>query len=240
VKNKFFLRTIIFIFISITIFFLLVSNKFFYNINIFEKINDLKQHNFFKFFLILFLINLIIFLTPIPTTPFIIFNGYILGNYGFILSYLTVVLCSIILFKFIKNLKFIFSIKFINKITEKIHKNKNNDLNFFIIAASRYIFPYFFHNIFFGSILKKINIFIYAILVAEIPIVFLLNQAGKQINEISDIGTIESILTFEYLILFISFVFVVFIVRKSEKFVKKNKIIYVRDIWNLYKTSKKN
>jgi uncharacterized membrane protein YdjX (TVP38/TMEM64 family) len=240
VKNKFFLCTIIFILISLTIFFLLKSNKFFYNINIFEKINDLKQNNFIKFFFILFLINLIIFLTPIPTTPFIVFNGYILGNYGFILSYLTVVLCSIILFKFMKNLKFIFPIKFINKITEKIHKNKNNDLNFFIIASSRYIFPYFFHNVFFGSILKKINIFIYAILVTEIPIVFMLNQAGKKINEASDISTIESILTFDYLILFISFIFVVFIVRRSVKFSKKNKIIYVWHIWNLYKTSKKN
>ena len=221
-KNKFFLYIILFFFIFLIIFIFLNDNKIFSDTNIFEKINDIKQNSFLKFLIFLIIINLIIFLTPIPTTPFIIFNGYMLGNYGFILSYLTVILCSIILFKFMKNLKFIFSIKFMNKITEKIYKNKNNDLNFLIITASRYVFPYFFHNIFFGSILKKANIFVYAILIAEIPIVFLLNQTGKQINEISDIGTVESILTIEHFMLFISFVFVVIIFRKSSKFIKKN------------------
>jgi uncharacterized membrane protein YdjX (TVP38/TMEM64 family) len=222
VKNKFFLYIILSFFIFLIIIILLHHNNFFSKIYIFEKIHNIKQNNFLKFLILLILINLIIFLTPIPTTPFIVFNGYILGNYGFILSYLTIILCSIILFKFMKNLTFIFSIKFINKITEKIYKNKNKDLNFLIIVASRYVFPYFFHNIFFGSILKKLKIFIYAISIAEIPIVFLLNQAGRQINQISEINTIESILTIKNFILFISFVFVVFIFRKSSKFIQKN------------------
>ena len=175
---------ILILFIIFTFIFIEKDTLSLFLINILEYIIMIKKNNMGVFLFFLFLINFVIFLTPIPTTPLIIFNGYILGNYGFILSYLIILVCSILLFKLVRYLKFIFSFRFLSRINKKINKNKNNDLNFLIISSSRYVFPYFIHNIFFGSILKKTNIFFYSILVAEIPIVFFFNQLGKQLNEI--------------------------------------------------------
>ena len=69
---------------------------------IFNKITEIKKENYIIFIFTLFLINFIYFLTPIPTFFLIIFNGYVLGLYGFLLSFLTIVLCSILLFSLIK------------------------------------------------------------------------------------------------------------------------------------------
>ena len=218
-KLFFFISLIIFFF---TIIFFILDTNFLYYLNfIFEKIKDLKQNNFDKFLIILILTNFLIFLTPIPTTPFIIFNGFVLGNYGFILSYLIVIICSVLIFQLAKNLKFILSFKFLDKVIEKVNRNKNTDLNFLIISASRFVFPYFMHNIFFSLILKRANIFVYSILIAEIPLIFLLNQFGRQIGEINDINNIDSVLKLENLITFIFFLLLIFVFKKSIIFVKQ-------------------
>ena len=182
---------LIFLFIALaSVLFLFKDNFIIFQKDLFENIKIIKQTNLIFFLAILIIMNFTIFLSPIPTTPFIIFNGYILGSYGFFLSYITIVICSFIIFKFVTKLKFIYSFKSLNKLREKIDKNKNSDLNFLIISASRYVFPYFFHNIFYGSILKRHNIFIISVIIAELPIIFLLNQFGKQIGEASKISNL--------------------------------------------------
>ena len=192
---------------------------------IFNKITEIKKENYIIFIFTLFLINFIYFLTPIPTFFLIIFNGYVLGLYGFLLSFLTIVLCSILLFSLIKNNKYILSFNYLKNLKKKINKNKNNDLNFFIIASSRYVLPYFLHNIFFGAILKNTKIFLYAIFLAEIPIILILNNVGAQLSNVKEIGEINvnNILKSKNLITFVSIFLLLFISHRASKYIK-NKI----------------
>ena len=62
-------------------------------------------------------------------------------------------------------------------------------------------------------------------IIAELPIIFLLNQFGKQIGEASKISNFDKIFTFDNFITFILFIIIVFIIRKSAKFIKKNLLI---------------
>ena len=72
---------------------------------IFDKLIFLEKNYFFIFLICLLIINLINFLTPIPTFPIIIFNGFILKTW-FFLSYILIILCSLILYKSTKKLHF--------------------------------------------------------------------------------------------------------------------------------------
>ncbi len=122
---------------------------------IFEKLIYYEKNYFYFFLICLLLINLINFLTPIPTFPIIIFNGFVLKDYGFFLSYILIILCSFILFNSVKKLYFFLNTKFYLSTVSIINNYKNNDFNFFLLSISRYVLPYFIHNVFFGSILKK-------------------------------------------------------------------------------------
>ena len=57
-------------------------------------------------------------------------------------------------------------------------------------------------------------------IIAELPIIFLLNQFGKQIGEASKISNFDKIFVDNF-ITFILFIIIVFIIRKSAKFIKK-------------------
>ena len=105
---------------------------------------------------------------------------------------------------------------------KKVENNKNVDLNFMIIGSSRYVLPYFVHNLFFGLILKKINTFFFAIILFEIPIIFILNKLGAHIKDLDDISDINlnSILSFDYLMSFILFFFLLTLFRRASIFIK--------------------
>ena len=94
-----------------------------------------------------------------------------------------------------------------------------------MIASSRYILPYFFHNIFFGSIIKSFNLFLYAVILSELPIIYVLNKIGKHIEDYKSFENFEftDIFDFEYLFSLIIVFFLVFIIIKSSKYLK-NKI----------------
>ena len=205
---------------------LIIYNRNFLNFEIdkiLEKILIFKKDSYLIFIFILFFSNFLIFLTPIPTTPFIIFNGFVLGEIGFFFSYSIIIICSIILFKFIKKFKFLLSLSLFKNLEKKAKNNKNVDLNFMIIGSSRYVLPYFVHNLFFGLILKKINIFFLAILLFEIPIIFILNKFGRQIKNLDDISNINlnSILSFDYLITFILLFFLLILFKRASIFIKQ-------------------
>ena len=53
---------------------------------LFSQILSFQELNHLKFILILSLFNFIYFLTPLPTTFIVIFNGFIFGTNGFIYS----------------------------------------------------------------------------------------------------------------------------------------------------------
>ena len=122
------------------------------------------------------LLLLVYFLTPLPVTPVILLNGFLLKNNGFYLSYFLIFISSTILFLFSRLIieKFNFQKK-----TQSLIRNfkliKYSKSNFFIFL-SRYIIPYFFHNIFYGLIKIKYSKFIIIVLIAEIPLTFAINS----------------------------------------------------------------
>ena len=189
---------------------------------IFDKLIFFEKNYFFIFLICLLIINLINFLTPIPTFPIIIFNGFILKDYGFFLSYILIILCSLILYKSIKKLHFFLNTKFYSSTVSIINNYKNNDLNFFLISASRYVLPYFIHNIFFGSVLKNSKIFLSSVLITEIPVVFILNKFGKDLRSFNNLGSIDinSILKTEYLLTFILLFLLLLIVNRATNYIK--------------------
>ncbi len=193
--------------------------------NIFDKIILIKINNYIIFILSLIVINFVLFLTPIPTFLLIVFNGFVLNSLGFFLSFLTIILCSTIIFNTVKKNNFILEFKYFKNIKEKINKNKNNDINFFIVASSRYVLPYFIHNIFFGAILKNYKIFLFAIFFAEIPIIFILNKVGTQLNNLKEFSQLNlvNILKFENLIILMLIFLFLFITNRASKYIK-NKI----------------
>lgn len=214
----------IFVFIIFFIFVIIYNDQILiFGKEIFNKLIIYQEQNLIFFLFLLLIVNFIYFLSPIPTFPIIIFNGFILKNMGFILSYIIIIVCSLILFKSIKRFKFILNNNFFFKILEKINNNKNNDFNFFVIASSRYVLPYFVHNIFFGSILKNIKIFFIAILIGEIPIILILNQFGSQLRDLSELTStnLSDILKIEYLLTFICFFLFLIIINRAANYIKK-------------------
>ena len=214
----------IFVFIIFFIFVIIYNDQILiFGKEIFNKLIIYQEQNLIFFLFLLLIVNFIYFLSPIPTFPIIIFNGFILKNMGFILSYIIIIVCSLILFKSIKRFKFILNNNFFLKILEKINNNKNNDFNFFVIASSRYVLPYFVHNIFFGSILKNIKIFFIAILIGEIPIILILNQFGSQLRDLSELTStnLSDILKIEYLLTFICFFLFLIIINRAANYIKK-------------------
>ncbi len=131
------------------------------------------------------LLLLVYFLTPLPVTPVILLNGFLLKNNGFYLSYFLIFISSTILFLFSRLIieKFNFQKK-----TQSLIRNfkliKYSKSNFFIFL-SRYIIPYFFHNIFYGLIKIKYSKFIIIVLIAEIPLTFAINSIGISLKTYS-------------------------------------------------------
>ena len=221
-KNNFLFFFLAFIFLLFCILNYESLRSFFYQGLTF--IIDYKNSNFILFISLLVIFNFILFLTPVPTFPLIIANGFLLGNVGLFFSYFLIVTCSSILFKTSKIFSIFFKKYSIYKnLYKKINLNKNNNFNFLIIASSRYILPYFVHNIFFGSIIKSYNIFLYAVILSELPIVYVLNKIGKHIEDYKSFENFEftDIFEFEYLFSLIIVFFLIFIIIKSSKYLKK-------------------
>ncbi len=133
---------------------------------------------------------LVYFLTPLPITPIILLTGFLFKNNGFYLSYFLIFISSSILFVFSKliNEKFNFQKK-IQLLSSNFKLIKYSKSNFFIFL-SRYLIPYFFHNIFYGLINIKYTKFILIVLLAEIPLTFAINSIGISLKTYSQDQTI--------------------------------------------------
>ena len=190
--------------------------------NILSYLVEIHYQNFLLFLILLFIFNFIFFLSPIPTFPIIIFNGFLLKDLGFLFTYLIIILCSLILFYCARYIKIFQKIKYFKKIIIKINDNINADLNFFVIATSRYVLPYFVHNVFFGSILKNAKTFLIAIIISEIPVIFVLNKFGKYINDFNNIKnfTIENVLKTEYILFFALFLCIFVVINRFSLYLK--------------------
>ena len=196
---------------------------------LFFAVLEYKNNNFFKFLIIIFLLNLIYFLTPLPTTLIIIFNGFAFGNFGFFFSMFFVLVGSIAIFLFSKNFlkkniskKNIF--KFIKLKTQKLQfiQKPNNG----IIFLSRYVIPYFIQNIIFGLYKIGLGRFAVIIFLAEIPMVLAINNIGKSLNNfilVNDYKIYDLFFDYQFLLSFL-FIFSIILASSSiEKIIIKKK-----------------
>jgi len=204
-------------------FFLLISTILLILITVFSYLNyeyiidfllifDKSKQNLqllYIFFIFLF------FLTPIPTTLIILLNGYLFREVGFIISYSILIIASIILFLSSKK---IYSFSFSKK-KMRILKLSQNNLSIFI---SRFLIPFFFHNIYYGLTKIKLRKFIFIILFAEIPFTYALNSIGNSLNVFTnkiELSILEILLKADFYIPFL-IIIVLFVI--SNKY--KNKI----------------
>ena len=136
-------------------------------------------------FLIYIFIILMFFLTPFPTTIIVLLNGFIFKEYGFIISYIIILISSAILFYFSTKIEefFIFKkiLRYIKNKTKIYSYTKKN----YSIFLTRFIIPFFFHNISYGLIKVKFTKFILIISLAEIPMTFALNSIGSSLKNFS-------------------------------------------------------
>jgi len=157
------------------------------------------------------------FLTPFPTTIIILLNGFIFKEYGFIISYIIILISSAILFYFSTKIEefFIFKkiLRYIKNKTKIYSYTKKN----YSIFLTRFIIPFFFHNISYGLIKVKFTKFILIIALAEIPMTFALNSIGSSIKDFSN----ESNLSINSLVTDINFYLPFFIVIVLFFFINK-------------------
>ena len=138
------------------------------------------------YYLLLYLfICFFYFLSPLPVTLVVLLNGYLFKDFGFLISMILIIVCSSIIF-----LSAEFFSKKLHLDLNKILKIKKIDIKKLTqkkmsIFVSRYIVPYFFHNMYYGLIKLKFKRFIIIILFAELPMTYSLNSLGKSLNTFS-------------------------------------------------------
>ena len=136
-------------------------------------------------FLIYIFITLMFFLTPFPTTIIILLNGFIFKEYGFIISYIIIMTSSAILFYFSSKIDEFYIFKKILKNLKDKTKVYSYTKKNYSIFLSRFLMPFFFHNISYGLIKVKFIKFILIIALAEIPVTFALNSIGSSLKDFS-------------------------------------------------------
>ena len=213
-----------FFFLFLLIFFLILLFFYFEGIttfvsSVFTNLQILKHENFYYFVCLLVLYNFIYMLTPIPITPLIVFNGFILGTWGFALSICLIIICSSILFSISKKNNPLFFQTIINNYKKKIFLLKKESSIFLLIFITRYIIPYFFHNILFGLFYKKLKYFIFLSVLAEIPVIYALNNFGKHLNSFTESYDLNKLLNIELLLSVVLFLFIaIFVSLLNKKF----------------------
>ena len=175
--NKLFLLSLILIIsILLLIFF---KGNYFLDIKTLKYFFDIQKNYFIVFFIIIY------FLTPLPVTPVILLNGYYYGFAGFFIVYPIILMNSLLLFLLANHImKINFFKKHIYK-NEKILKLKNISQNDYTFIVSRYILPFFFHNLFYGILGISLKKFLYLITIFEIPLTYSLIMLGNSLGNLN-------------------------------------------------------
>ena len=175
----------------------------------------------FDFLFIYLLICVIYFLLPLPVSFIILLNGYLFNDVGFYISFSIIIFSSTILFFFSRTISNFFDLNitaFFLKKNIKIEKITSNSLS---ILISRYIVPFFFHNIYYGLMLVNFRKFFIIIFLAEIPLTYAVNSIGKSLKNFT-IETNHSIINLfidkNFYISFIIIIFIYFFV----KYIRRN------------------
>ena len=162
------------IFLLISIFLFIYKDQI---VNLLLNLN-LKSDYFITIY---FIVVFFYFLSPLPITLILLLNGFFFKEYGFFISMIQIVLGSIIIKNLSKKLNSILQINLHLKRID-IQKLSNNDYSIFL---SRFIVPYFIHNIYYGLTKIDLRRFVFIIFIAEIPMTYAFNQIGKSFYEIS-------------------------------------------------------
>ena len=163
----------------------------------------------------------IYFLIPLPTTLIILFNGFIFKELGFVISYVIIILSSLILFYFSSKINIFFKFK-------KIEKYFNNKLKFYnyttkniSIFLSRFIVPFFFHNLYYGLAKVKFSKFLLIIILAEIPVTFALNSIGHSLKDFASYPDLSLLVLLQNVNFYVPFLIVLVLYFVINKFKDK-------------------
>ena len=174
----------------------------------------------FNFLLIYLLICLVYFLFPLPVTLIVLLNGFLFKDIGFYISIVTILLASTILFlssrlieKFFKlNVKDFFLRKNIN-----LEKLTSNSLS---VLISRWIVPFFFHNVYYGLISIRFKKFFIIILLAEIPMTYAINTIGKSLKNFNtevNYSIFDLFMDKSFYMPFVIIIFIFFLIKYIRK-----------------------
>lgn len=212
-KNAYLFLIILIVFLSI--FFIFKYNN--------ELINFflISENKNFLYYFYLFVFNFIYFLTPLPLTPAILLNGFILQYVGFFMSYSILIIDSIIIFQISKKYssffqKKFFSNKYLNKYIKILEFSKDHRF----MMLSRYIIPPFMHNIYYSLANTKLNIFTYVIILSEIPQILAWNLFGLSLKNfiMDDVSLKDVLLNINFIL---PLLIVILILIFSKKVLKK-------------------
>ena len=183
-KNKFnYISLLLILFIFILFYFILFDYDS--KNELIEYIISIKKDIFLSSF-VLTLISLLYFLTPLPMTPLVIFNGFILNSFGFIISYFIVILDSLIIYLISKRFlrKNLTKISFMKKFNKYQKIFQNNDLN--VLFGLRFVIPHFFHSVLCGLTNIKIKNLLLIVILADLPGIYAVNIIGKSLYNLMD------------------------------------------------------
>ena len=179
---------------------------------------DVNKFNFLSIYL---LICLVYVLLPLPVTLIILLNGYLFKDVGFYISISTILLASTILFFLSRSIE-----KFFNLDIKGFFSKKNIDIekltsNSFSVLISRWIVPFFFHNIYYGLTSVNFRKFVTIIFLAEIPMTYALNSIGKSLKNFTleaNYSIFDLFTDKNFYIPFIVIIFIFFFI----KYIRKN------------------
>tara|TARA_B110000238_G_C16129799_1_gene440884 strand:+ start:1549 stop:2196 length:648 start_codon:yes stop_codon:yes gene_type:complete len=179
---------------------------------------DVNKFNFLSIYL---LICLVYVLLPLPVTLIILLNGYLFKDVGFYISISTILLASTILFFLSRSIE-----KFFNLNIKGFFLKKNIDIekltsNSSSVLISRWIVPFFFHNIYYGLTSVNFRKFVTIIFLSEIPMTYALNSIGKSLKNFtleSNYSIFDLFIDKNFYIPFIVIIFIFFFI----KYIRKN------------------
>ena len=149
--------------------------------NLFSALINLDVANS-KLLIIYMILCIIYFLTPLPVTIIILLNGYLFQVKGLYISLVLLILGSTFLYLFSIKIQSKFNFNFSKILNKKKIDLKKISENNYSIFFSRYIIPYFFHNVYYGLLKTNIVKFIIIIFFAESPMVYALNSLGSSLK----------------------------------------------------------
>lgn len=194
----------------------------FYNTEILSFFLNIGNSNYFFLYLLL---SILFFLSPLPITFIVLLNGYLFGNVGFIYSLILTLFGSSTLYLLSYKINNYFKINLNNIFKQKKINLKKISQNEYSIFFSRFLIPYFIHNIYYGIQRTKFSKFIIYVFFSEVPLIYSLNSVGSSLNFFStnsELSFLDLIVNKNFYIPFLVILFLILSISFiKSKFVNK-------------------